>query len=437
MRIVEDIRAFVQADRAEHDPEFRSQIERLLRRGLAIIACVAFGLPALVLLLRILGADLGARPVAPWVNLYFILLGGVCLFTARTTYLARWLRWVAFAAGLGVTATINWINISVSGDRLHLYAAFDIVIVLVVCVATIPTSFRQMLLFCAAIVGLYTAMVQFAIARGSLAPQQTGVIALVILAVLCAFLSGLNYQLILSAYRATRQALRTQLQSCQSDNAASLARLVATLSHELNSPLGALKSATESLLSVADKMSTRPDARLVALGHDLAQVIHDSTQRLEQIVGRMQRFSNLDGAAIRHVDLNQVLNDVAVLSGTTGRVELDLSPLPPIVAQPQVISGVLAALLQQAAAGDEPVKVTGRAGSSLVELHISNARAVSLEPEFEVRAGRMGGGNWTLFNMRQLVRSQGGDIRLQDGGLTITFPSGGNPDAFAASAFAG
>jgi nitrogen-specific signal transduction histidine kinase len=224
------------------------------------------------------------------------------------------------------------------------------------------------------------------------------------------------------------------LQHCQADNAASLARLAATLSHELNSPLGALKSSTNSLLTVAEKMSSKPDPRLVTLERDLAHVIRESAQRLEQIIGRMQRFSNLDGAAIRHVDLNQVLNDVAVLSGTCGRVQIDLSPLPLVVAQPQVISGVFATLLQESAGGDEPVKVTARATESEVELHISNASAVSLEPEFQVQAGRIGGGNWTLFNVRQLIRSQGGDVRLEDGGVTITLPAGGNPDAFAASA---
>jgi hypothetical protein len=291
-----------------------------------------------------------------------------------------------------------------------------------------------MLLFGGSIAGLYTAMIEVAIARGSIAPQQTGAAALIILAVLSAFLSGLNYQLILSAYQATRQALRAQLQHCQADNAASLARLAATLSHELNSPLGALKSSTNSLLTVAEKMSSKPDPRLVTLERDLAHVIRESAQRLEEIIGRMQRFSNLDGAAIRHVDLNQVLNDVAVLSGTCGRVQIDLSPLPLVVAQPQVISGVFATLLQESAGGDEPVKVTARATESEVELHISNASAVSLEPEFQVQAGRIGGGNWTLFNVRQLIRSQGGDVRLEDGGVTITLPAGGNPDAFAASA---
>jgi signal transduction histidine kinase len=68
-----------------------------------------------------------------------------------------------------------------------------------------------------------------------------------------------------SSYRAHQEALRiaedlrqSQLRVLLSENAASMGRLAAALSHDFNSPIGALRSSAETLLSLAGRISPAP-----------------------------------------------------------------------------------------------------------------------------------------------------------------------------------
>ena len=122
-----------------------------------------------------------------------------------------------------------------------------------------------------------------------------------------------------------------------SEYAASMGRFAAALSHELNTPIGALKSALQTSRTLAEKKAALPSdqhSELEPMEAQLLQTSLQSVERLHQIVLRMQRFTNLDRDKVLSVDLNSLLQDVVdvLKSEIKGKVDLELNfqPLPPI-----------------------------------------------------------------------------------------------------------
>ncbi|PYV82710.1 MAG: hypothetical protein DMG05_27655 [Acidobacteria bacterium] len=231
--------------------------------------------------------------------------------------------------------------------------------------------------------------------------------------------------------RAAEELRRAESQVLLSENAASMGRFAAALSHELNSPLGALKSALQTCNALAEKKATLPVEKREEVDEVEAQLRRnamESADRLHQIVLRMQRFTNMDSKEILLVDLNSLLQDVVdalklqIKEGVT--LELDLQPIPRISVRPQQISAVFSNLLQNAVEGLTSAGnvwlTTCQAGSQLQIVVRDDGRGVSAEelasifdPSFKVKAGRVATGNWGLFSCRQIIREHGGEIEIQ------------------------
>jgi signal transduction histidine kinase len=227
--------------------------------------------------------------------------------------------------------------------------------------------------------------------------------------------------------------VEARIRQVQADNAASMGRIAAALSHELNNPLGALKSSVSSLVTASEKSGALAEPRIRALQRDLAGVALQSAARLEDLVRRMQRFTNLDRAEVQRLDIRRVIEDVAGLCMHKNRLRLDLPELPAVVVQPQAISGALAALLQKATDGEGDIIITAHSEEDRVLVHIRCAIDFSPEPAFGVQNGRMAALNWDLFSIRQLVRSQGGDLVPDASGVTLALPAEGSARAARAT----
>lgn len=231
--------------------------------------------------------------------------------------------------------------------------------------------------------------------------------------------------------RAAEELRRAESQVLLSENAASMGRFAAALSHELNSPLGVLKSALQTCNTLAEKKVNLPVEKRVEVEGIEARLrgnAMESAERLHQIVLRMQRFTNMDRNEVVSVDLSSLLQDVTdVLKSElkdTVILEIDFQALPRILVRPQQISAVFSNLLHNAVEGlaghghvwlatclmDSHVQVTVRddgRGISAEEL------ANIFEPAFKVRAGRVSTGNWGLFSCRQIIHEHGGEIEIQ------------------------
>lgn len=220
----------------------------------------------------------------------------------------------------------------------------------------------------------------------------------------------------------TRQSLsilcNEQTRSMLAQNAATLGRLAAALSHEMNTPLGALKSSVDTLLLLADRTpSDNP------LQRDLLQTIRQSSLRLADVVARMQRFTNLNRAEVQPMCLNGLISDAAALLDPEVRVQIRLdleNALPYVTGHPQQLSAVMFALLSNAVESGGTVQVTTRSRGRDVRVEITDSgRGIPaevleeiFEPSFRERDGRMAAGNWNLFGCRHIVETHGGQIEL-------------------------
>jgi signal transduction histidine kinase len=240
-----------------------------------------------------------------------------------------------------------------------------------------------------------------------------------------------NYQAHQNTLRAAEDLRKAEARNLLTQNAASVGRLAAALSHELNSPIGALVSGVDTLLLLAARQATSSPSehqRLVILQAELRKSVKESTDRLKEIVQRMQRFTNLDKAEVQEANMNDLLADVTALLEPEYKgkavVELDFQPVKPLVCRPQQLSAVFSNLLGnavQAVNGDGRIRISTRQKDAQVEVAIEdNGRGVDaveldsiFDPGFKVSHGRVSTGNWSMFSSQQIIREHGGDIRIE------------------------
>ena len=211
------------------------------------------------------------------------------------------------------------------------------------------------------------------------------------------------------------------------ENAALMGRFAAALTHELNSPIGALRSALDCSRVLAERdQETCTDAS--GLGEDLRRTMSKATDRLVEVVSRMKRLTNLGRSEVLTVDLNDLVRDVVCLLKPTLRedveVERDLGWLPRLQLKPQQISALLMAVIQNAVEesnGARRVRISTRQNDRTIEVSVQDdGRGLSaeelesiFEPSFKVKGTRIVTGNWSLFSARQMARAHGGGLEIR------------------------
>ena len=232
--------------------------------------------------------------------------------------------------------------------------------------------------------------------------------------------------------RIERERWEMQRRTLIAENVASLGRLAAALSHEFNTPLGALKSAVDTLVRAAAKRGSAPpeeQQRLEFVQADLRKSLDGSLERMEQVISRIQRFTNLDRSEMQVVDVNELLEDIVALAKTPSdasdvSVKRESEELPSLLCHRQTLTTALSSLFRyaveaarQKGEGGE-VRLFPRSVEDRIEVHIEdNGGGMSEEslsrlfdPGFQIAKGRVAAGNWTLFAARQAIRDQGGEI---------------------------
>jgi signal transduction histidine kinase len=201
-------------------------------------------------------------------------------------------------------------------------------------------------------------------------------------------------------------------------------RLAASLSHELNTPIGVLKSATETLLRGVQKQGGFFDggSSKAKLVNDLSGAIASSTARLTETVARIQRFANLDRSTVRLVDVNQLVQDAVALVNSPSvnqtRVKLRLEPLPAIWCKPHPLSVAVASILNEFLESSSPVTIETQPDVGEITVRITQVSAgarlvTDTKPGFSVVEGRVRASGWDLFAARQLVHQNGGKLLVE------------------------
>lgn len=178
-----------------------------------------------------------------------------------------------------------------------------------------------------------------------------------------------------------------QRQLFQSEKMASIGSLAAGMAHEINNPIGFIRSNLGTASGYVDKMhqtlkafkdGNAGQAHAKWQIHDLDFVLGDFSSLLDESISGAERVAAIVEslkacAGIHHipataVDLNDVVRAATSVIGyklpPKVRLETDLQPLRPVICDPRRINQVMCALLQNALqslrAGDGLVRVASR-----------------------------------------------------------------------------
>jgi two-component system, NtrC family, sensor kinase len=438
----------------EQDEGFCQEIFRLSHLGLRVVGGLEIGAAIFILLAVVL---LATEPVTrpSWLGEAAVLgvVGLASLAVARTQWSYERSRLLAGASVFCGAAALIWFSLAMRESSVsENFLPGQIALMMMVGVTMIPLRPVQTLAlgFC-----VTTCLAGVARLTPQAGPYTHDLLFLVLLTGIATGLTVLAYRQRHLAYQAYIQIVgaceglrASQTRMLVSENAASMARLAAALSHELNTPMGALLSGVNTLLSLADKRATAPSEqqdRLSRLQADLLRSVEDSAQRLQQTVARMQRFTNLDKTEVQPANLNELLGDVAALLEPQiqgrAKLELDFQPVPILLVRRQHLSAVFSSLLNNAAGAtnhDGRIVISTRQRDSSVEVQIrDNGVGVAPEqmrnifdPGFKNVDGRILTGNWHMFNSRQIIREHGGEIKIssEEGRgttVTVTLPLAG------------
>ena len=156
----------------------------------------------------------------------------------------------------------------------------------------------------------------------------------------------------------------TQAQLVQVERTSAMARVVAGLLHELNSPVGAIASAADVVGRASRQLTSEPSAakreKTLALMVDSARVLREATQRVAHTLDVLKRFSHLDMAETADYNVNGALSDcLTLLAPETGEritVERQFGDVPRIRCRPSEINQLFMSLLKNAV---EAIRDTG------------------------------------------------------------------------------
>lgn len=416
--------------RSEDDPRLREHLERLSAAGLGTLAAVEIAAAALLSLSRVAAG--GVR----WAEALAML--GVGLVTAGIARHGgdRYARPLAAGSVWLASALLMLASGSLGVDD---YVVMAITVLFLSAVATLAFLPWHALVLGAAIEGVY-----IVIGNSELSSLPSHGIAhhifLISLAILATGIAASNYARRRAEFAAQQEAVQTaealtgaQLRAQLAENAISIGKMAAALSHEINSPLGTLRSSIGTLLLLADRMADAPPEareRLAATRDELRRSVEESAARIDDVTRRLRRFVSLDEAEIKSADLNDLLTDVTLLhrdeiDKAHTRLEFDFAEaLPPLTCRPQLLTAAFSSLLSNAlhaVNGDGRISIQTRSNGDEVEVTIrDNGKGMTAEeadtifdPTFKVAAGRVSSSNWSLFNSRQIVYEHGGEIRLE------------------------
>jgi signal transduction histidine kinase len=234
-----------------------------------------------------------------------------------------------------------------------------------------------------------------------------------------------------AALRYKAVVFEAQLAALQRDaeleSLASLGRLVAAITHEVNSPLGAIQSSADVAMLATGKLLTAHDLKAVNALRANAQVIMDASHRISQLMGRLKLISGIDQARYASIDIPSAIDDVVCLLQPEFRDRVSLSveseKIPLIYAYASELYQVFINLLRnsiQAIEGSGSVSIRISADDKWFRVAFTDTGhgipAALLPrlflPDFNSESGRVRA-SLSLFACMSVVKKHGGNIHVE------------------------
>lgn len=210
--------------------------------------------------------------------------------------------------------------------------------------------------------------------------------------------------------------------------------LVAGVAHEINTPLGAVKSSLDNAARGAGKLQdamSKPDParvqKLVGVMDDSSRVGAEAIERIQHLVNSLKSFANIDEAEVQQIRLGDALDDTLTLIDATLKsgveVEKQYGDVPPVTCRPRELNQVFMTLVVNAfealagggtltlGIGAEQDRVVVSIGDSGPGMD-SEQLAGLFDIGFATKQSRVGMG-LGLPSARRAVEAQGGSLEVQ------------------------
>lgn len=241
--------------------------------------------------------------------------------------------------------------------------------------------------------------------------------------------------------RVLRELQEAQAQLVHSEKMAALGDLVAAIAHEINTPLGAIRTAADISLSAAERVveaietsrtvdelkSRRSVQATVAALRKNGKLISDASARIGHLIQSLKSFARLDQAEFQRFDLNETIRDTLavvkpVLPARVAIVQ-ELGDPAPILGYPAELNQVVLNLLRNAGeAIPEDGLITIRSfqenGFACIQI-ADTGRGIPEEqldrlfnPGFRVEGSRVRAA-MSLFTSMNIVQRHRGEIRVE------------------------
>ncbi|NIR49437.1 GAF domain-containing protein [candidate division KSB1 bacterium] len=236
--------------------------------------------------------------------------------------------------------------------------------------------------------------------------------------------------------RAERELKNAQGQLIQSERMAVLGKLTAGIAHEVNNPVGALKSTADvserciqKIAASLEENETDSEAvkKSLKILKDNIRVVTSASDRIAELVTSLKRFARLDGAEFQKVDLHEGIEGALTLlqHELHDRIDVirDYGDLPQICCFPSELHQAFMHVLTNAIQAIEDkgiITITTSANESTVRIEISDTgKGISPEKlqrlfdfDFTTKSSRVGIGVG-LFSTYNIVQKHKGEIRVK------------------------